>query len=388
MRRVAVIAGGMCRWGYRNATVRDMIAEAGKECFDSCEGLKPKDVDGLLFSTAFFEKNQFQTHSAPLAAEILGVQPTNLIGKVELLCGSGTTAIQLAYTHIASGYSDVVMVVGADKLYLPDKRETFFNIQAACDRDFDCIHGLGVPPPLFAMVAKKHMKEFGTTEEQMAMVAVKSHRNGAKNRFAQFQNEVTLDEVLEARPIVPPLKLFDCCPVTDGAAAVVLAAEERAKDFTKDPIYILGIAQTSTHKNSANMPGFTTWKHLTMSAKKAYERSGVTPDDVDVAEIHDCFTISEIVEYEDLGFCGKGEGGEFISEGLADFGGKVVVNPSGGLLSCGHPFGATGERQASELFHQLRGDASNQVDGATIALQHTMSGFCSDSSITIYGRNV
>ena len=129
MRKVAVIAGGMCKWGVRNATMRDMIAEAGKECFDSCEGLKPKDADGLLFSTAFFEKNQFQTHGAPLAAEILGIQPTNLIGKVELLCGSGTTAIHLAYTHIACGYSDVVMVVGADKLYLPDKQETFFNLQ-------------------------------------------------------------------------------------------------------------------------------------------------------------------------------------------------------------------------------------------------------------------
>ena len=388
MRKVAIIAGGMCKWGVRNASIRDLIAEAGKECFDDCEGLTPKDVDGLLFSTAFYEKNQFQTHSAPLAAELLGIKPTNLIAKVELLCGSGTAAIHLAYTHIASGNSDVVMVVGADKLYLPDKRETFWNLQAACDRDFDCIHGLGVPPPLFAMVAKKHMKKYGTTEEQMAMVAVKSHRNASKNTFAQFQNEVTMDEVMESRAIVPPLKLFDCCPVTDGAAAVVLACEERAREFTKDPVYIRGIAQASTHKNSANMPGFTEWEHIKIAAPKAYERAGIKPEDVDVAEVHDCFTISEIVEYEDLGLCEKGEGGKFIEEGLADFGGKVVVNPSGGLLSCGHPFGATGERQAGELFHQLRGDAVNQTPGAKIALQHTMSGFCSDSSITIYGRDV
>lgn len=387
MRRVAVIAGGMCKWGVRNASGRDLIAEAGKKCFESCEGLKPKDVDGCLFSTAFFEKNQFQTHGGPLAAELLGIKPTNLIGKVELLCGSGTAAIHLAYTHIACGYSDVVMVVGADKCYLPDKRETFWNLQAACDRDFDCIHGLGVPPPLFAMIAKKHMKQYGTTEEQMALVAVKSHRNASKNKFAQFQNVVTLDEVMQSKPIVRPLKLYDCCPVTDGAAAVVLACEEKAKEFTRNPIYILSIAQASTHKNSANMPGFTEWEHLTVSSKKAFERAGVKPKDIDVAEVHDCFTISEIIEYEDLGFCGKGEGGKFIEKGLSDFGGKLVVNPSGGLLSCGHPFGATGERQAAELFHQLRGDAANQVGGAKIALQHTMSGFCSDSSITIYGRD-
>lgn len=388
MRRVAIVAGGMCKWGVRNASIRDMIAEAGKQCFDDCGGLTPKDVDGLLFSTAFAEKNQFQTHSAPLAAELLGIKPTNLIGKVELLCGSGTAAIHLAFTHIACGFSDVVMVVGADKLYLPDKRETFWNLQAACDRDFDCIHGLGVPPPLFAMIAKKHMKKYGTTEEQMAMVAVKSHRNGAKNKFAQFQNIVTVDEVMQSRPIVRPLKLYDCCPVTDGAAAVVLACEERAKEYTKNPVYILGIAQASTHKNSANMPGFTEWEHIKIAAPKAYERAGVKPEDIDVAEVHDCFTISEIVEYEDLGFCQKGEGGKFVEEGLSDFGGKVVVNPSGGLLSCGHPFGAQGERQAGELFHQLRGDAINQVEGAKVALQHTMSGFCSDSSITIYGRDI
>ena len=386
MRRVAVIAGGMCKWGVRKASLRDMIAEAGKECFDDCAGLTPKDVDGLLFSSAFAEKNQFQTHGAPLAAELLGIKPTNLIGKVELLCGSGTAAIHLAYTHIACGCSDVVMVIGADKLYLPDKRETYWNIQAACDRDFDCIHGLGVPPPLFAMIAKKHMKQYGTTEEQMAMVAVKSHRNASKNKFAHLQNIVTMDEVMQSKRIVPPLKLYDCCPVTDGAAAVVLACEERAKEFYKNPVYILGIGQASTHKNSANMPSFTTWEHIKIAVPKAYERAGVKPEDIDVAEVHDCFTISEIIEYEDLGFCEKGEGGKFIERGLADFGGKVVVNPSGGLLSCGHPFGAQGERQAGELFHQLRGDAINQVEGAKIALQHTMSGFCSDSSITIYGR--
>ncbi|HNU71353.1 MAG TPA: thiolase family protein, partial [Thermodesulfobacteriota bacterium] len=297
-----------------------------------------------------------------------------------------TTAIHLAYTHIACGYSDVVMVVGVDKLFLPDKRETIWNLQASCDRDFDCIHGLGVPPPLFAMMAKKHMKAYGTTEKQMAAVAVKNHRNGSKNKYAQFQNVITMEEALNARVIVNPLRLYDCCPVTDGAAAVVLACEERAKEFTRDPVYILSIAQANTHKNSANMPSLTTWEHVVIAAPKAYARAGITAKDVDVAEIHDCFTISEIIETEDLGFCKKGEGGAFVEEGQSDFGGTVVVNPSGGLLTCGHPFGATGERQAQEIFHQLRGDAPNQVPGAKIGLQHTMSGFCSDCSLTIYGR--
>lgn len=386
MRKVALVAGGMGAWGVREATIRDLMSEGIKAAFDDNPNIKPKDIEGLLLGSAFPERNSFQTHTAPMAMEMAGITATKLIGRVELLCSTGTLGIQLAYAHIAAGLSDVVMVVGAEKLYMPDKWETFYNMQCACDRDFDCIHGLGVPPPVFAMIAKKHMKAYGTTEEQMAMVAIKSHKNGATNPFAQFQNEVTMDEVMNSTRIVDPLKLYDCCPVTDGAAGVILASEERAGDFTDKPVWIKGIGQASTHKNSANMPGYTSWPNLKMASKDAYERAGIKPDDVDVACTHDCFTISEIIEYEDLGWCEKGEGGQFIEEGLADFGGKVVINPDGGLLSCGHPFGATGVRQAQEMMHQLRGDARNQVEGAEIALQHTLSGFVSDSTIIIYGR--
>ena len=387
MRKVALVAGGMGLWGEREATLRDLLTEGAKAAYDDNENIKPKDIEGLLLAAAFPERNAFQTHTAPMAMEVAGITSTKLIGRVELLCGSGTLAIQMAYAHIATGLSDVIMVVGADKLYMPEKWETFYNVQAACDRDFDCIHGLGMPPPAFAMVAKKHMKDYGTTEEQMAMVAVKSHRNAAENPFAQFQNVVNLDEVMESRVIVNPLKVFDCCPVTDGAAGVILASEDRAKDFTDKPVWIKGTGQASTHKNSANIPGLTSWPNLKMAAKDAYERAGIKPEDVDVAATHDCFTISEIIEYEDLGWCEKGEGGPFIEEGLSDFGGKVVVNPDGGLLSCGHPFGATGVRQAQEMMHQLQGDARKQVEGAEIALQHNLSGFISDSTIIIYGRD-
>lgn len=386
MRKVAIIAGGMGPWGVREATLRDLIAEGAKAAFDDNKNIKPKDVQGLLLASAFPERNSFQTHTAPLAMEVCGITASKLIGRVELLCGSGTLAIQLAYAHIAAGLSDVIMVVGAEKLYMPDKWETFFNMQCACDRDFDNIHGLGVPPPLFAMIAKKHMKEYGTTEEQMAMVSVKAHKNSARNPYAQFQKPVTLDEVMSSVRVVDPLKVFDCCAVTDGAAAVILASEERAKDFSPHPIWILGIGQASTHKNSANVPGFITWPNLRMAAGDAYKRAGIKPDDVDVAATHDCFTISEIIEYEDFGWCEKGEGGRFIENGLSDIGGKVPVNPDGGLLGCGHPFGATGVRQAQEMMHQLRGDAKNQVKGAKIALQHTLSGFVSDSTVIIYGR--
>lgn len=386
MRKVALIAGGMGRWGVRQATIRDLISEGIKAAFDDNKNIKPKDIEGFLLSSAFPERNCFQTHTAPLAMEMAGVTASKLIGRVELLCSSGTLAIQLAYAHIAAGLSDIIMVIGAEKLYLPEKWETFHNMQAACDRDFDSIHGLGVPPPVFAMIAKKHMKAYGTTEEQMAMVSMKARRNGAKNPFAQFQKAVDMDEIMNSTRVVDPLKIFDCCPVTDGAAGVILASEDRARDFTDTPIWFKGIGQASTHKNSANMPGYTSWPNLKMAAKDAYERAEIKPKDVDVACTHDCFTISEIIEYEELGWCEKGEGGKFIEEGLSDFGGDVVVNPCGGLLSCGHPFGATGVRQAQEMMHQLRGDANNQVAGAQIAMQHTLSGFVSDSTIIIYGK--
>jgi acetyl-CoA C-acetyltransferase len=387
MRKVALVAGGMGPWGVRAATLRDLIAEGAKAAFDDNKNIRPKDIEGLLLSSAFPERNCFQTHTAPLAMEIAGITASKLIGRVELLCGSGTLAIQLAYAHIAAGLSDVIMVVGAEKLYMPDKWETYYNMQAACDRDFDNIHGLGVPPPLFAMIAKMHMKKYGTTEEQMALVSVKARKNGATNPHAHFRQPVTLDEVMTSVRVVDPLKIFDCCPVTDGAAGVILASEDRAKDFTDKPVWIKAIGQASTHKNSANVPGFTSWPNLKMAAADAYRRAGIKPDDVDVAATHDCFTISEIIEYEDFGWCEKGEGGRFIEAGLADVGGKVAVNPDGGLLSCGHPFGATGVRQAQEMMHQLRGDAHNQVKDAKIALQHTLSGFVSDSTIIIYGRD-
>jgi len=183
------------------------------------------------------------------------------------------------------------------------------------------------------------------------------------------------------------MKLYDCCPITDGAAAVILACEEKARDLTDKPlVYIRGTGQASVNNMSANMPSWTTWEALNIASKQAYDAAGAKPDDIDVAQTHDCLTISEIIEYEDLGFCEKGEGGSFIESGQSDFGGKVPVNTDGGLLSCGHPFGATGIRQAIEIMRQLRGDAAKQVEGASTGLTHNLSGFIAAHTVLIYGR--
>lgn len=388
-RNVCIIAGGQSEWGVRQATQRDLFQEAGKACFDSNKAVTNKDIDGLIVGSAYTERCSFQTHLAPLVAEYLGIQPKNICARVELLCATGSSSIILAYSMIKSGEADVVMVVGGDKLYTPQRWEVNYSELASVDHDWDGAQGLGLPPPVFAMVAQQHMKQYGTTEEQLARVAVKNRRNGLNNPKGQFREEISLETAMSAKAIVRPMKLYDCCPVTDGAAAVILAAEDRARYLTDKPlVYIRGTAQASVHNMSANMPNWTTWEALKTAAQQAYKKARVTPQDIDVAQTHDCFTISEIIEYEDLGFCKKGEGGSFIQEGLSDFGGKVPVNTDGGLLSCGHPFGGTGIRQGIEIMRQLRGDAVRQVEGARIGLTHNLSGFIAAHTVLVYGRDL
>jgi acetyl-CoA C-acetyltransferase len=388
-RNVCVIAGGMSQWGVRNGSQRDFFQEAARECYADGPHINPKDIDGLLVASAYTERTSYQTHLAPLVAEYVGVKPKNICARVELLCASGSSAIILAFAMIKSGQADVVMVIGGEKLYTPQKWEVFYSELASVDHDWDGGQGLGLPPPVFAMVAKQHMKQYGTKKEHLGVVSVKNRRNSSKNPKAQFQTPVTMEEVMSGRMIVPPLTLYDCCPITDGAAAIILAVEERAKLMTDRPlVYIRGTGQASVNNMSANMPSWTTWEALKVAAKQAYTKSKVDPKEVNVAMTHDCFTISEIIEMEDLGFCEKGEGGFFVGDGQNDFGGKVPTNTDGGLLGCGHPFGGTGVRQGIEVMRQLRGDAIQQVPGASIGLTHNLSGFIAAHTVLIYGREV
>ena len=386
-RNVCIIAGGMCKWGVREGNQRDFYQEAAKVCFEDNPAVSPKDIDGLLVASAYTERTSYQTHLAPMVAEYLGIVPRNICARVELLCASGSSAIILAYALIKSGQADIVMVAGGEKLQTPQKWEVFYSELASVDHDWDSPQGLGLPPPVFAMVAKLHMSQYGTKKEHMAQVSVKNRRNAALNPKAQFQTAVTMDEVMDARMIVPPLSLYDCCPITDGAAVAILASEEKARDLTDKPlVYVRGGGQSAVHSMSANMPNWTTWESLKIAASEAYKKAKIDPKDVDVAMTHDCFTISEIIEMEDLGFCKKGEGGEFIATGQNDFGGQVPTNTDGGLLGCGHPFGGTGIRQGIEVMKQLRGDAMQQVPDASVGLTHNLSGFIAGNTVVIYGR--
>jgi len=389
MRKVCIIAGGMSQWGIRQATLRELFQEAGKACFEDNPMVTNKDIDGLIVASAYTERLATQTHLAPLIAESLGIKTRSVCARVELLCASGSSAIIMAYGLIKSGVADVVMVAGGEKLNTPQKWEAFYTQLCSVDHDFDGAHGLGLPPAALAMVAKLHMKKYGTTEEQMAMVSVKNRRNGLNNPKGQFRECIDLNTAMCAKVVAKPLKLYDCCPITDGAAAVILACEEKAKELTDRPlVYIMGTGQCTLYNASANKIDWTSWEALRIAANKAYKEAGIAPEHIKVAQTHDCFTISEIIEYEELGFCKKGEGGPFVESGQSDYGGKVAVNTDGGLLSCGHPFGGTGIRQAIEIMKQLQGRAARNVEGAQFGLTQNFSGMIAAQTVIVYGREI
>ncbi|MDE1820122.1 MAG: 3-ketoacyl-CoA thiolase [Euryarchaeota archaeon] len=387
-RRVAVVAGGLSSFGVRSATWSELVQEAGHAAFGNIRNFSSKDVDSLFVGAAQPERLAFQSHVAPLAAELLGFEPWKILQRTELACASGQSAIRSAYAAISAGLSDVAAVVGVEKMNLPSMAEANTSMANVLDRAWDGVHG-ATAPPFFAMCAQRHMLEYGTTAEQMAMVSEKNHRFANTNPSAQFYSkQFSRDKLLKLPMVAPPLRLGDCSSMTDGAAGVLLVAEELARKYTDTPVWIRGTGQHSSFHNLSGAGSLSTWPGLKAAAQEAFRSAKLAPQDLDLAEVHDCFTISEIIEYEEIGFCAKGEGGTFVQEGQSDLGGKVVVNPRGGLLGCGHPLGATGVAQAVEVFQQLQGSAppARQVPGAELALVHNLSGSANVHSLMIYGR--
>ncbi len=387
MRKVAIVNGGLAKFGVRNATWKELAQEAGKATFDNVPELDKRDIDSLFVGAAIPGRFAFQAHVAPMVAEQLGITPTKVITRTELGCASGQSAIRHAYMSIATGMSDIAICVGVEKMNLPNLTEAQTSMAAVLDREWDGVQGASAPP-FFALCTQRHMKEYGTTREQLSLVSIKNHHYSTMNPFAHFQKEVTREKIENSLMVAPPLTLLDCSGITDGAAGLILAEEEIARKFTDAPVYIIGSGQCAMGNIINGLRSLTTWEPMKMAAKEAFRSAKVTPNDIDVAELHDCFTISEIIEYEDLGFCAKGEGGKFIEEGRSKIGGKVAVNTRGGLLGTGHPLGATGIAQAIEIVQQLKGEApqGRAVDGAEIGLSHNLSGAANVHSILIYSR--
>ena len=387
-RRVALVGGGITPFGVRAATWSELVQEAGRRLFEAIPELRAEEVDSLFVGAAEPERFAFQSHVAPLAAELLGLKPRRILQRTELACASGQSAIRSAYAAIAAGLSDVAVALGVEKMNLPSMAEANTSMACVMDRPWDGAHG-ATAPPFFAMVAQRHMREFGTTEEALAAVSEKNHRFANSNPDAQFHAKSFSREKLRGLPLVaPPLRLGDCSSMTDGAAAVLVVRGDLARKYTSTPAWIRGTGQYSDWHNLANAGDLTDWVGLRQAGREAFRSAGIGPADLDFAELHDCFSISEIVACEALGFCPAGQGGAYALDGKSSLGGEIVVNPRGGLLGCGHPLGATGIAQAVEVYRQFAAEVppERQVPDPEWALVHNLSGSANVHSLMVYQR--
>lgn len=373
MRKVAIAGVGATPFGnLQGRTFRSLGAEAAWLALQDA-GVDRKAVQCAYVGTSMVGLLTGQESCAGhLALREIGITGIP-ITRVENACGSASSAFREAWIAVASGMVDVALALGVEKMNEADSSVVIKALMSASDVELEAEQGLTFPG-VFAMIALRHMYEFGTTREQIGLVAVKNHRHGARNPFAHFQQEVDLETVLNSRPVAYPLTLYDCCPISDGAAAAVLVSRSFAARCRVDPVWVLASAQASGVYDPASP--ITTFKPTVLSAHHAYEMAGIGPKDIDLAEVHDCFTIAEILHVEDLGFCAKGEGGPLVQSGATSLGGSRPVNVSGGLKAKGHPVGATGLGQVYELVRQLREQAGvRQVPKARVGLAHCMGGF-------------
>ncbi len=383
----AIVSAGSSKFGKRDGVSgRELFAEAALEAFSRCPNLEPKkDIEALIVGN-MSESFEHQCHSAPIMADWAGLIPSASAVRVEAACASSGAAIRYGLFAILSGIYDVVMVGGFEKMTNRTTSENTEYLAMASDFPFEQWNGATFPA-LFALMATAHMNEYGTGEDQMALVAVKNHHNGALNPKAHMQREVTVEQVMSSRVIAKPLKLYDCSLISDGASCAILTKPEVARKYTDSPVYIIGSGHGTDYIGLYERESLTSLRAARIAAKEAYEMAGISPRDVDVAEVHDCFTIAEIIAYEDLGFCGPGEGGRFIESGAPTLDGYLPINTSGGLKSKGHPVGATGAAQLYEIFLQLTGQAERrQVDGCEIGLSHNLGGSGATCIVHIYQR--
>jgi len=375
MRDVAIIGVGITKFGELwDKSFRALITEAGtKAILDA--GIEGKDIDALFVGSMSPGRFIGQEHIGALVADSSGLHVMNIpTTRVENACASGGLALRQAYISVASGIHDIVVVGGVEKMTDVIGGEATDILAMAADQEWEAFFGVTFPA-LYAMIARRHMHEYGTTREQLAEVAVKNHDNGLLNPNAHFRRKITVDSVLNATMVADPLTVLDCSPISDGAAALVLAPLDKAKQYTDKIVKISGSGQASDSLALHGREDICTFKATVEAARQAYKQAGVEPKDIDFAEVHDCFTIAEILAIEDLGFVKKGEGGKATEEGRTRIDGDIPINPSGGLKAKGHPVGATGIAQAAEVVLQLRGEAGErQVKDAEIGLTHNIGG--------------
>lgn len=375
MRDVAVIGIGITKFGELwDNSFRQLISEAGSKAILN-SGISGKDIDALYVGSMSSGRFVGQEHIGALVADASGFSHMHIPAtRVEGACASGGLAVRQGFLSVASGMNDVVVVGGIEKMNDVSGNAATETLATAADQEWESFFGATFPG-LYAMIAKKHMNDYGTTKEQLAQVAVKNHFNGSKNPNAQYRRSIPIETVLNATMVAEPLGLFDCSPVSDGAASIVLCASDKAKEYTDNPIKIIGSGQGSDTLALHARKDICTLNATVHAAEMAYKQAKIEPKDVSLAEVHDCFTIAEICAIEDLGFVKKGEGGKAVEEKITTLDGRIPINTSGGLKSKGHPVGATGVAQVVEIVEQLRGVAGErQVKDARVGLTHNVGG--------------
>jgi len=383
MRDVAVIGVGMTKWGELwEKSLRTIFVETALLALDDA-GVDR--IDSMYVGSMSSGLFVGQEHIASLLADYLGQAPVPS-ARVETACASGGLALRLGFMEVASGMNDVVLVSGIEKMTDVSGYEATYALGTAADQEYEGYHGITFPG-LYALIARAHMEKYGTTREQMAMVAVKNHRNGSKNPLAQFPFEITVDSVLNSVMVADPLRILDCSPITDGAAAVVIAPVEVAKKMNKPVVKIIGSGHATDMIALSSRKDLTWLEAVYQAGKQAYAAADKKPEDIDILEVHDCFTIAEICVIEALGIVEKGKGGDAVEQRITSLEGKIPVNTSGGLKAKGHPVGATGVAQVIEIVKQFWGEAGErQIKDPRIGMAQNMGGSGGSSVVHIFER--
>lgn len=381
MEKVCVIGAGSTKYGKLEDSITDITIQASVDAIENA-GIDPKEIQAGYISNVFGVADK-QVHLGPVVMSNLGI-PEKPSLSIESACGSGSVSFREAFANVAAGFYDAVLVTGVEKVTHTGTEwtTTYFSY---CS-DFFYEGGAGASfPGLFASMARAYLTEFKATEEDLAQVAVKNNDNGLLNPKAHLRKKITIDDVMKSAVVASPLKLYDCCPFSDGASAVIICSEKFAKDHSKNYVQVIGSGRGGSPATLQGRDHMTTIPSTVLAAQAAYKMAGITPKDVDFAEVHDCFTIAEVVDTEDLGFFEKGQGVQAAREGRTARNGDIPINPSGGLKSKGHPIGATGVGQVVEVFDQLTGKAGERtIKDAHIGLTHNFGATGASCAVHIF----
>ncbi len=379
--KVCVIGAGSTKYGKLDDSISDITIQASVEAIKSA-GIDPKEIKAGYISNVFGVADK-QVHLGPVVMSNLGISERPSLS-IESACGSGSVSFREAFANVAAGFYDVVLVTGVEKVTHTGTDWTTTYFSYCSDFFYEGQAGASFPG-LFASMARAYLTEFKATEEDLAKVAVKNHENGLLNPKAHLRKKITIDDVMNSAVVASPLKLYDCCPFSDGASSVIICSEKFAKEHTKDYVEVIGSGRGGSSAALQGREHLTTIPSTRIAAEAAYKMAGITPKDIDFAEVHDCFTIAEIIDTEDLGFFEKGKGVEGVREEQTSRKGEIPINPSGGLKSKGHPIGATGVGQIAEVFEQLTGKAGERtINDAKIGLTQNFGATGASCAVHIF----